>query len=80
MIRTHAGLPNSCSQCGKPISAEMWWATSDDAARAGAGVCDACQAPPVPTPPTARPEPRIDNPVSKQTEPVAPAKPKAKAK
>ena len=41
LIETRAGLPNTCSQCGKEPG-DSWFATSDDAARSGAGVCSSC--------------------------------------
>lgn len=43
MQLTHVGLPNSCSNCAKPVPlADGWFAEHDDAALSGAGVCAAC--------------------------------------
>jgi hypothetical protein len=41
MIKTRAGLPNTCSQCGTPC-VEEWYAIHVDAALAGAGLCAMC--------------------------------------
>jgi hypothetical protein len=47
MIQTAIGLPNTCSRCGRRCTGE-WWAEHEDAARAGAGLCDGCASvPPV---------------------------------
>lgn len=52
MINTIAGLPNSCSRCGKKCTAELgWYAENIDAARAGGGICSDCAMPPT-IPPT----------------------------
>ncbi len=40
MIKTMRGLPNSCSQCGKPIKEGYWYAANEDAAFAGQGICE----------------------------------------
>ncbi len=42
MIETHAGLPNTCHDCGEPQT-ETWFATSVDAAIAGGGICAPCK-------------------------------------
>ena len=43
MQKTVAGLPNSCSVCGKPLTREDgWYAEHDDAARSGGGMCANC--------------------------------------
>jgi hypothetical protein len=39
MIITAAGLPNSCSVCGRVIAGDLWYARSEDAARSGGGFC-----------------------------------------
>jgi|GEM_PF-6816584 len=40
MQKTVAGLPNSCSVCGAPVSAvDGWFAENEDVARSGGGVC-----------------------------------------
>lgn len=44
LIKTNAGLPNTCSVCGGDPGA-TWWAPNDDQARAGQGKCDACANP-----------------------------------
>lgn len=44
MIATKVGLPNSCSQCGTPVTEDTWFAEHDDAARSGLGVCRVCAA------------------------------------
>jgi hypothetical protein len=38
---TRAGLPNTCSECGKDVG-PSWFAPNDDAAAAGGGVCTEC--------------------------------------
>ncbi len=43
MIETHAGLPNTCHDCGVPQT-ETWFAPSVDAAIAGGGICAPCLA------------------------------------
>ncbi len=43
MIETHAGLPNTCHDCGEPQT-ETWFAPSVDAAIAGGGICAPCLA------------------------------------
>lgn len=50
MIQTSVGLPNTCSRCGKRCTGQ-WWAEHEDAARAGAGLCDGCAQPAVPAAP-----------------------------
>ena len=45
MQKTVAGLPNSCSVCGKALTREDgWYAEHDDAARSGVGICADCNA------------------------------------
>lgn len=43
MIKTQAGLPNTCHDCGAPQTA-TWFASSVDAAIAGGGICAPCLA------------------------------------
>jgi hypothetical protein len=38
---TRAGLPNTCSKCGKEVGAS-WFAANDESALAGAGLCANC--------------------------------------
>lgn len=38
LIKTKIGLPNTCSVCGETQSGE-WYATNEDAAFSGQGVC-----------------------------------------
>jgi len=40
MIETRAGLPNSCSVCGRMMPGPTWWARDVDAARSGLGMCE----------------------------------------
>lgn len=40
MIRTNSGLPNACFVTGEPITDGYWYAESEDAARAGLGICE----------------------------------------
>lgn len=79
MIQTSAGLPNSCSQCGKRIVNGMWWAEHVDAARTGSGVCDDCHAPKSPPQTIA---PHANDAMPKQTDApqLEPRKQKGKAK
>ena len=44
LIETEAGLPNTCSKCGKPVEGK-WFAESVDHARAGLGLCAECANP-----------------------------------
>ena len=44
MIETEVGLPNTCSNCGKPPG-DTWFAEHEDAARSGQGICDNCANP-----------------------------------
>jgi hypothetical protein len=42
---TKAGLPNSCSNCGRPVDpSEGWYAEHDDGAKAGDALCGTCEA------------------------------------
>lgn len=52
MRETTAGLPNTCSRCGRDPG-PSWYAASEDAALAGQGVCADCHAPS----PSAAPDP-----------------------
>lgn len=40
MIETRAGLPNSCTVCGRMMPGPTWWAAHVDAARSGLGMCE----------------------------------------
>lgn len=40
-IETTAGLPNTCSNCGKPAG-KRWYAENVDQARSGLGLCADC--------------------------------------
>ena len=44
MVKTTAGLPNTCSKCGKKPG-EAWFAPHEDAARSGQGLCTECATP-----------------------------------
>ena len=44
MKQTTVGLPNTCSQCGQ-LAEPHWYAPNEDAARAGAGICESCKNP-----------------------------------
>lgn len=75
MIKTQRGLPNTCSKCGRKVTAqEGWYAEHDDAARAGLGVCADCAgvpgeaenaAPETPPAEDAQPEPKKRKPKAK---------------
>lgn len=41
MKKTSAGIPNTCTMCGKPQAA-AWYAKNEDEAIAGIGYCEQC--------------------------------------
>lgn len=70
MLKTKAGLPNTCSNCGKQVV--EWYAPSIDMARSGNGLCEKCAFPEPPAQParktrTTRRKPTAAKPVAKQT-------------
>jgi hypothetical protein len=42
MIKTSEGLPNTCSNCGRPVGSGYWYSENADSARAGVGLCSQC--------------------------------------
>lgn len=55
MIKTTAGLPNTCWQCGAG-DLEHWYAPNIDRAVNGGGICESCYAPK----PEPEPEPAVE--------------------
>jgi hypothetical protein len=75
LVATSAGLPNTCSATGRPITEDYWFAKHEDAARAGSGVCqavaEALVEPEAPPKPPKSPDGSEDGSGDKTDEPAA---------
>lgn len=66
MFKTQIGLPNSCHDCGEPVT-DYWYAINEDAAICGGGKCGKCSGMESPAEPVVEIAPVEDAPAAKPT-------------
>ncbi len=66
MFKTQIGLPNSCHDCGEPLTTH-WYAPSNDVAICGGGKCGKCSGMEMPAAEIAETAPIEEAPATKPT-------------